>query len=100
MLDVQTEEVIRLHDARKLSWLKGRDGGRLDIGTLRRWADKGVRDIVLETVRIGNTKFTSVEALLRFIQRLSSEKQPMVRLGAQGRRAQLEADKKLDRARI
>jgi len=97
MIDIQTEQLLRLHDARKLPWLRGRSGGRADIGTLRRWAMKGIGGIVLETVRMGSTHYTSVEACLRFIERLSvPATSPTVVTTAQRARAIAAADKKLD----
>jgi hypothetical protein len=101
MIDVQTEEILRLHDARNLPWLKGRDGGRVDVGTLRRWSLKGVKGTVLETIRIGNTTYTSVAAILTFIERLSNGKPAgTLRPTTEHRRAIAAADKRLDDAGI
>ncbi len=46
--------------------------GRPSISTLMRWASKGIRGVVLETVLIGGRRYTSVEAIGRFVRRLSS----------------------------
>jgi hypothetical protein len=101
VIDLQNEQTLRLHDARKLKWLKGRDGGRVDIGTLRRWALKGIKGIKLETVRIGTTTYTSIESCLRFIERLSNTQGERPICHTSQRRHELAtADKKLDQAGI
>jgi hypothetical protein len=46
--------------------------GRPSISTLMRWARKGIRGITLETVLIGGRRYTSLEAIGRFVRRLSS----------------------------
>ncbi len=46
--------------------------GRPSISTLMRWASKGIRGVTLETVLIGGRRYTSVEAIGRFVRRLSS----------------------------
>ena len=103
MIDVQKEELLRLHDVRRLQWFKGRNGGRVDIGTLRRWAAKGVRGVVLESVRIGTTTYTSVEAAIRFIQRLSAPLHvapPLQQSALPRRRGISAANRRLDDAGI
>jgi hypothetical protein len=45
--------------------------GRPHISTLMRWALRGVKGVRLETVVIGGRRFTSLEAIQRFIARLS-----------------------------
>jgi hypothetical protein len=44
---------------------------RLHRATPIRWADRGVRGFRLETVTIGGRRYTSREALARFIARLN-----------------------------
>src|SRR5437763_17041592 len=70
MIDIHTETLFRLRDARNLAWLKGRRGGRVDLSTLRRWSLRGIRGAVLETVRIGGSVFTSADAVERFVSTL------------------------------
>ena len=51
-----------------VDWIARRTGGhRPHIATLHRWADRGVRGVRLEVVNIGHVRFTSVEALVRFM---------------------------------
>jgi len=47
--------------------------GNPHCSTLIRWALRGVRGIKLESVVVGGRRFTSVEAIRRFIQRLSGD---------------------------
>jgi hypothetical protein len=69
MIDIQNEQVISLTQGTKV--LPGRRGGkRPHVATLYRWAQRGHRGVVLETIQIGGTKCTSVEALQRFFNRL------------------------------
>jgi hypothetical protein len=44
-----------------------RRGKRLSKGVIFRWAKKGVAGVVLETFKVGGSRFTSLEALQRFI---------------------------------
>jgi hypothetical protein len=71
LIDVQNENTLPLGEARDLPWLKGRRGNRISKDALRRWSLRGLRGVVLETVRIGGTTFTSTEAVLRFLVRLN-----------------------------
>jgi hypothetical protein len=98
MIDLQSEQTLRLTDARKLKWLKGRDGERLSLDSLRRWSLRGLKGVVLETAKIGNTTYTSVEAILRFLARLNDQKIPPI--ASVRRRQESAADKKLDDAGI
>jgi hypothetical protein len=54
----------------------GRGGKRRHPSTGFRWAKHGHRGIRLETIRIGGTLCTSVEALQRFFERLSATDGP------------------------
>jgi hypothetical protein len=99
MIDMQNETIIPLHRARKLPWLKGRSGGQLDIGTIRRWALRGVRGVKLETLRIGGSVCTSEQAVVRFVERLSNPDAPHLP-SHQHRRAATDADRRLDAAGI
>ncbi len=71
MIDIHEETVVRLADAP--SHLPSRRGGkRLHIATLYRWSQRGCRGIKLETVQVGGTLCTSLEALQRFCDRLTA----------------------------
>jgi hypothetical protein len=70
MIDTTIETVRPL--AQAASELPRRRGGRkTHISTLYRWATAGCRGVVLETIQIGATRCTSLEALQRFFERLS-----------------------------
>jgi len=71
MINIQVEQVVSLTDATKLM-PKRRGGKRPHVATMHRWSTRGHRGIVLETLQVGGTKCTSVEALQRFFDRLSS----------------------------
>ncbi len=47
--------------------LPKRHGKKVHYSTVYRWATKGVRGRVLETVRVGGVRYTSIEALERFL---------------------------------
>ena len=46
--------------------------GGVHLSTLHRWRTRGVRGHVLETLRIGGKRVTSIEALQRFADSLSA----------------------------
>jgi hypothetical protein len=54
--------------ARRLPRL--RNGRPVSPATLWRWASHGLRGVRLETVRVGGTCCTSLEALRRFFERI------------------------------
>lgn len=70
MIDVTTEEILSLNEARN-RLPKRRQGKRPDVSTLYRWGYRGCKGVKLETIQIGGTKCTSVEALARFFAKLS-----------------------------
>jgi hypothetical protein len=39
---------------------------------IERWRTRGIRGIVLETVKVGGTRYTTAEAIQRFIERLNT----------------------------
>jgi hypothetical protein len=68
---VAEEQVFPLADTPK--HVPPRRGGRpLHPATAFRWRNPGVRGVKLETIRVGGTLCTSVEALQRFFERLSA----------------------------
>lgn len=75
-IDPDSEELITLQQA--TTKFPGRR--RIGIATLFRWASTGVRGVKLETLHVGRSRFTSVEAIGRFIQAQNqgSSPQPVV----------------------
>lgn len=65
-LDLQSEHAIPLKDVPL--YLPKRRGRKVHYQTVWRWAKKGVRGTVLETMRIGHIRYTSLEALKRFVK--------------------------------
>ena len=64
MIDVTAETLIQFRDLPK--WTKDHLGRRVHPSTLHRWRLRGVRSVNLETLLVGGTRYTSVEALNRF----------------------------------
>jgi len=64
MIDTHVENLIPLSEAR--DHVPPRRGHKVHRATLFRWAQRGLRGIKLETVKIGGARFTSLEALERF----------------------------------
>jgi hypothetical protein len=76
-IDISTETVVSLTEAtRRLPRRRG--GKRPNVATLYRWAQIGVRGIRLDSIQIGGTRCTSLEALQRFFDALTAaaENQP------------------------
>jgi hypothetical protein len=63
-IDVQSETLVSFSDAR--SAFPG-NVRRLSLATLHRWRLNGVRGVKLATVLIGGLRYTSLEAIVRFI---------------------------------
>ena len=100
MVDIATERVVSLTEATR--FLPKRRGGRkVHVSTLYRWSQLGCRGVALETLQVGGTLCTSVEALQRFCEALSvGSGQPALRTSRQRRAAIKRAERELDRAGI
>ena len=80
MIDLTTETVLPFSEAaRRLPRLCA--GRPVHPSTLWRWASSGIRGVRLETVRVGGTTCTSVEAFSRFFAALSGSPLPAARPG-------------------
>jgi hypothetical protein len=71
-IDLTVEDAITLKAACRLPELK-RDGKPLHLATIFRWASRGVRGVVLETMQQGASKVTTREAIDRFFAKLGGE---------------------------
>ena len=72
MIDYQTETVVTFQKAcERLP--RRRAGKSAHPNTLHRWATEGIRGKRLETIRVGGTRCTSLEALQRFFDALTTE---------------------------
>ena len=69
-IDIDAERVVSLTEATKRLPTR-RQGKRPNVATLYRWSTVGCRGVVLETGQIGGTRCTSIEALQRFVDRLT-----------------------------
>ena len=88
MIDVETETLVQFSDAR--SAFPGIDR-RLSLATLHRWRLNGVRGVKLETILIGGLRYTSREAISRFIASQNSDDAPAPSITPSQRRRQSEA---------
>jgi hypothetical protein len=66
MIDLQTETPIYLADVPAYLPKHPTSGKRVHINAIYRWARAGVRGVKLETIAIGGTLATSIQALQRF----------------------------------
>lgn len=69
MIDLASETLLSFSEAS--ARLPRRRAGRpVHPSTLYRWAAEGLRGVRLETIQVGGTLCTSIEALQRFFDRL------------------------------
>ena len=71
MIDLNNETLIAIRDVPRHLPAR-RNGKRVHVSAVYRWSLRGLRGVVLETVRIGGTLYTSGEALQRFAESLSA----------------------------
>ena len=67
MIDPSAETLIPFVAARQV--FPGRHGRGVSLSTLHRWKRHGVRGVRLETVLVGGVRYTSREALNRFVSK-------------------------------
>lgn len=72
-IDVEIEELIHFHDA-----VNSFPGRKPCLQTLHRWRLRGVRGTKLETCIIGGLRYTSKEAITRFIEAQNAGDAPSV----------------------
>jgi hypothetical protein len=71
VIDMRNEEILTFQEAvERLP--RRRQGKRSAPSTIYRWSSGGLRGVVLESICIGGTRCTSVEALERFFDRLTA----------------------------
>lgn len=87
------EDLILLPTA--AAWIAQRTGGRRpNISTLHRWATRGVRGVRLETVAVGHVRYTSVEAVRRFLNAKPAQPGPVTPTAAAPGRSHSARDRK------
>jgi hypothetical protein len=74
MIQLQVEQLVALGEVPQVLPRRGQ-GKRLHVSSVYRWVTRGVRGILLETLRVGGSTYTSLEALQRFAERLSPRSQ-------------------------
>lgn len=70
------ESLISLNAATRL--IPGRNGKPINVSTVYRWAFKGAKGVRLESWLVGGQRFTSRQAMERFIERLNANSQPPI----------------------
>jgi Protein of unknown function (DUF1580) len=65
MININTEQMLTLGKA------TAEVPGHPHVSTLIRWAMRGARGIKLESIKVGGRRYTSVEAINRFLARLN-----------------------------
>jgi hypothetical protein len=58
----------------------------------------GLHGVVLETVRMGGTTYTSAEAVFRFLAKLNAGDATAISFASKNRREMAQAEERLDRA--
>lgn len=94
MIQIDSEKVLTFNAAAKML-PRRRRGKKTHVSTLYRWASRGIRNIRLETIQIGGTRCTSVEAIQRFFNAISNSPPP-VRQNDKKRIAEAEHELKKD----
>ncbi|HUT12079.1 MAG TPA: DUF1580 domain-containing protein [Thermoguttaceae bacterium] len=75
MIDLARETIVTLSNVpRHLP--RRRKGKRPNVATIYHWAQRGCKGICLETIQVGGTKCTSLEALQRFCDALTPSSAP------------------------
>jgi hypothetical protein len=74
VIDRRCERLIAIGQVPEQCQLRS-DGTAPNRETVARWARQGCRGLRLESVMIGGRCYTSVEAVERFIQNLSGDRQ-------------------------
>lgn len=98
MIDLATETVFRLAEAPRYL-PRGKSGKSVHISTVFRWAQRGVRGVKLETIRIGGALHTSTRALQRFAEDLTAKSgSGELMLGLSVKRRAARAEAKLEKA--
>jgi hypothetical protein len=102
VIDPTSEPLVRLADVPRLKWLPGRrEGKRIHVATVHRWAQRGLRGVRLETLRAGGALVTSEAAITRFFERLTEPAAGAdVRTNSQRAKAVERAERELEQAGI
>lgn len=101
MINIENEELLTLVAATKRLPPNDRTGKLVHIATVHRWCSLGgVGGVQLETVKIGGVRYTSAEALRRFVARCTDPDVPVAQPAHQRQKAIEKADRELAEAGI
>jgi hypothetical protein len=89
MIDPSTEEMIPFQQAGR------RIPGNPSVCALHRWRISGVRGVKLDTLLCGGKRFTSAEAISRFIAAQNRDESSAPAITAKQRRTQAESANRL-----
>jgi len=78
VIDFSQETLVAIAEVPRLLPPRA-NGKRIHISACYRWLSRGVKGIVLESVKIGGSTYTSKEALQRFAYQLSGKADPTPR---------------------
>lgn len=92
MSDLSNERLISIGDVPK-HLPRRATGRRVHISAVYRWMSSGVRGVRLESVRVGGSTYTSVEALQRFADRLTGSESAQPARAAIPRRREREIER-------
>jgi len=96
MIEIEKENVLSLTEAAK-RLPRRRAGKRPHVSTLYRWAQRGLHGVRLETLQVGGSRCTSIEALERFFVALGDPATTAQTTPRASRRKQIEdAARKLE----
>jgi hypothetical protein len=74
MIDIGKETILTLGQAAE-RLPRRRQGKKTSTSTIWRWAEYGVRGVRLETIDVGASRCTSVEALQKFFEAVTAARQ-------------------------
>ena len=100
MIDINTEELLTFATAAE-RLPSGKSNKRVHISTIHRWAARPIQGAKLESLRIGGVRYTSVEALARFIEACNQDSTgPVTRTTTRRQRDHDKATRELTEAGI
>jgi hypothetical protein len=75
MLSISDDNLIPLSQVPRLFPPRA-NGKTVHISAVYRWAQRGVRGVRLETLKVGGTSYTSMDAVQRFAEELTRASRP------------------------
>lgn len=92
MIELAQEQLIPIRDVPRHVPARP-NGKKVHISACYRWVSRGVKGVRLDAIRIGGTTYTSLEALQRFADQLSTPLTP----GTADAKPPLAREKQIDR---